>query len=300
MILESICIVLAVVFGIAALVLLIKIYLMKKTAREIREKLPERLKTDTNTLIDISSNDKDMRALAADLNKQLAVLRSEHLRYTTGDKELNTAVTNISHDLRTPLTAIRGYLDLLEREQLNENSQKYLSIIRERTDAMNALTEELFKYSVIISESEDYQLENVVVNRVLEDCIMGFYAALCKRGIEPLVRITQTQIVRTLNSADLSRVFSNLMGNALKYSDGDLRISLDENGVITFSNTASSLNGIDVGKLFDRFYTVESARSSTGLGLSIARNLVEKMGGTIIAEYNDNVLNVKITFREDF
>lgn len=296
MILESIYITLAVVLGIAALVLLIKVNLMKKTAREIREKLPEKLNTDTNTLIDISSNDKDMRALAADLNKQLAVLRSEHLRYSTGDKELKTAITNISHDLRTPLTAVCGYLDLLEREQLNENSRKYLSIIRERTDAMNALTEELFKYSVIISDNDERGMEDVIVNNVLEDSIMGFYAALCEKGIEPSVSITEKQIVRRLNSADLSRVFSNLMGNALKYSDGDLSVSLDDNGVVMFSNTASSLNGIDVGKLFDRFYTVESARSSTGLGLSIARTLVERMNGTITAEYNDNVLCIQIRF----
>lgn len=293
---ESIYITLAVVLGIAALVLLIKVNLMKKTAREIREKLPEKLNTDTNTLIDISSNDKDMRALAADLNKQLAVLRSEHLRYSTGDKELKTAITNISHDLRTPLTAVCGYLDLLEREQLNENSRKYLSIIRERTDAMNALTEELFKYSVIISDNDERGMEDVIVNNVLEDSIMGFYAALCEKGIEPSVSITEKQIVRRLNSADLSRVFSNLMGNALKYSDGDLSVSLDDNGVVMFSNTASSLNGIDVGKLFDRFYTVESARSSTGLGLSIARTLVERMNGTITAEYNDNVLCIQIRF----
>ncbi|MCI7758835.1 MAG: HAMP domain-containing histidine kinase [[Eubacterium] saphenum] len=293
---ESIWVVPAVVFGIAAIVLLVRIILMKKAAREIREKLPEKMNADTNTLIDISSRDKDMRALAADLNKQLAALRENQLRYTRGDLELKTAITGISHDLRTPLTAICGYLDLLEREELSEKSRKYLATVRERTAAMTALTEELFKYSVIISESEDYQTEEVVLNSVLEDSIMGFYAALCEKGIEPTVHITEKQIVRKLNRADLSRIFGNIMSNALKYSDGDLRISLDEDGVICFENTASALDGIDVQRLFDRFYTVETARTGTGLGLSIARTLAEKMGGTISADYSDNVLSIRVCF----
>lgn len=293
MILESICIVLAVVFGITALVLLIKIYLMKKAAREIGEKLSEKLNTDTNTLIDISSTDKDLRSLAADLNRQLVTLRREHLRYTQGDLELKTAITNISHDLRTPLTAIRGYLDLLENEKLPENAKRQLEIIRERTAAMTALTEELFKYSLILTESEE-NAEEVCINSVLEDSIMGFYAALREKGIAPVVEITEKQIFRRLNRADLSRIFSNLMGNALKYSDGDLSISLDESGLIRFENTASSLNGIDVERLFDRFYTVQTSHNTTGLGLSIARNLAQKMGGTITALYEKNVLSIEI------
>lgn len=296
---ESILIVLTVVFGIAALVFLIKVILMKETAREIREKLPEKLNSDTNTLIDISSNDKDMRALAADLNKQLSVLRREQLRYTQGDLELKSAITNISHDLRTPLTAICGYLDIMKNEEKSEKLAGYLDIIEDRAALMKQLTEELFRYSVIISENEETVTEEVTVNSVLEDSIMGYYAALCERGIEPSVRITEKPIIRRLNRADLARVFANLIANALKYSDGDLSITLNDNGVITFSNTASALDGIDVGRLFERFYTVESARNSTGLGLSIARSLVERMGGTIAAEYSMNVLCIKIDFKNE-
>lgn len=296
---ESIWIVLAVVLGITVLVLLVKIILMKKAAREIREKLSEKLNSDTNTLIDISSADKDMRAIAADLNKHLSVLRREHLRYTQGDMELKTAITNISHDLRTPLTAICGYLDIIKKEEKSEKLSDYLDIIEDRATLMKQLTEELFRYSVIISENEEHITEEVTVNSVLEDSIMGYYAALCERGIEPSVRITEKPIVRRLNRADLARVFANLIGNALKYSDGDLRISLDDDGVITFSNTAPALDGIDVGRLFERFYTVESARNSTGLGLSIARSLVERMGGTIAAEYSMNVLCIKIDFKNE-
>ncbi len=296
---ESIRIVLTIIFGIAALVLLIKIILMKKAAREIREQLSEKLNSDTNTLIDISSADKDMRALAADLNTQLVILRRKQLRFTQGDTELKNAVTNISHDLRTPLTAICGYLDIIKTEEKSEKLAGYLDIIEDRATLMKQLTEELFSYSVIISESEEYHTEEVTVNSVLEDSIMGYYAALCERGIEPSVRITEKPIVRRLNRADLARVFANLIGNALKYSDGDLSISLDDDGVISFSNTASALDGVEVGRLFERFYTLESARNSTGLGLAIARSLVERIGGTIAAEYSMNVLCIKIDFKNE-
>lgn len=284
--------------SVVIIALCLKIHLMKKSAREISREFADRLQTDTNTLIGISNNDKDMRELADSINRQLVILRHEHLQYTQGDAELKTAVTNISHDLRTPLTAICGYLDLIKNEEKSERLSKYLDIIEDRADAMKQLTEELFKYSVVMSESGEAVSETVTINNVLEDCIMGYYAALCEKGIEPSVRITEKKIVREISRADLSRVFSNLMGNALKYSDGDLNITLDDDGVVTFSNKATSLDGVDVGRLFDRFFTVEAARSSTGLGLSIARSLVERMNGLISAEYSDCVLSIQICLPE--
>jgi len=284
--------------GIVIIALCIKIYLLKKSAREILEEFESRLENDTNTLIGILSNDKDMRELADSINRQLVILRREHLRYTRGDTELKTAVTNISHDLRTPLTAICGYLDLMKTEEKSEKLASYLDIIENRADAMKQLTEELFKYSVVMSENSTDTREVVIVNSVLEDSIMGYYAALCEKGIEPTVRITEKKIVREISRADLSRVFSNLMGNALKYSDGDLNITLDDDGVITFSNKSTALDGVDVGRLFDRFFTVEAARNSAGLGLSIARSLVLRMNGSISAEYSDGVLSIQMCLPE--
>ena len=239
--LESIWVAVLLVAGILISFLVFKILLIKKSAQEITEKLPEILSGDTNTLIDISSKDKSMRKLADSINKQLTVLRRERLRYTQGDKELKTAITNISHDLRTPLTAICGYLDIMKKEEKTERLAGYLDIIEDRAALMKQLTEELFRYSVILSENESANTEDMVINNVLEDSIMGYYAALCDRGIEPVISITEKQIIRRVNRTDLSRVFANIIGNALKYSDGDLSIALDDNGIITFSNTASSL-----------------------------------------------------------
>ena len=148
--------------------------------------------------------------------------------------------------MRTPLTAICGYLDLLEKEEKSDIAKRYLDIIRNRSQLLVSMTEELFRYSVLLSRESDAPAEQ----------------------------------------------------NAVKYSSGDLEITLESTGEIVFANTAPGLDEIQVGRLFDRFFTVESARKSTGLGLAIARSLVEQMGGSISAEYTDDRLHIWIFFRE--
>lgn len=274
-------------------ILLIKIYLMHKAAGEIETGFAERIMTETNTLIDISCHDRYMRSLADAVNRELRELRKKRHRYAQGDMELKNAVTNISHDLRTPLTAICGYLDLLEQEEKSEAVGRYIEIIRNRTDMLKQLTEELFRYSVIVS-SENNKKCKVAVGSVLEETVAAFYAVFMERGIEPDIKMPECGVIRELDPSALSRVFENLLNNVLKYSDGDLEIVLSETGEITFSNEASGLSEVQVGKLFDRFYTVDNAHRSTGLGLAIARVLVEQMGGTIAAYFSDGRLFVKI------
>ena len=179
LLLAVIVILLTVIFA-----LLGKIYLMHKAALEIGEAFEVKLAEDTNTLIDISSRDPYLCRLAASINTQLRILRKQRHRYLVGDRELKEAATNISHDLRTPLTAICGYLDLLQREPLSENAVRYISLIENRTEAMKQLTEELFRYSVILS-TQELELEPVCLNGVLEESIAAFYAALTSRGIQP-------------------------------------------------------------------------------------------------------------------
>lgn len=269
---------------------------MRKAAKEISEGFSEKLKSDTNTLLSISTNDKAMKSLAHNLNLQLKVLREQRHRFIQGDIELKNAVTNISHDLRTPLTAISGYLDLLDKEEKSDSVNRYVNIIKNRTEVLKQLTEELFRYSVITSPEYENTIEPISINSVLEESILGFYAILQENRITPNISMPQDKVMRYLNRAALSRIFSNLINNAIKYSDGDLEIILKQTGEIVFSNTASKLSEVQVEKLFDRFYTVESARKSTGLGLSIARVLVEQMKGTIQAYYKDNRLSIHIYF----
>lgn len=278
------------------IVLLVKIHILQKSVKEIEIAFADRLVTDTNILIDISSSDKNVRRLANTINGQLRKLRTERRRFQQGDLELKHAVTNISHDLRTPLTALSGYLELLEQEEKSESVNRYIEIMKDRVDILTQLSEELFRYSVIISTKDNITKEQVIINTVLEESIVAFYTVLTERNIVPDIQISEIKVMRMLDRSALSRVFSNLISNVIKYSDGDLKIVLSENGEIVFSNMASGLDEIQVGRLFDRFYTVEAARKSTGLGLTISKTLVEQMKGTISAIYENNRLSIHIFF----
>ena len=284
-----ICIVLIIVI----IFLLIKIALMRKSMGEIASSLDNILDGDTNAVITVSSVDGSVRKLAARLNKQLRGLRARRIRYENGDRELKEAVTNISHDLRTPLTSISGYPELLSQEEKNETVEKYLDIIDNRTQTLKELTEELFRYAVILAQDE-ITLEMLDIKAVLEESILSFYGAMNEAGIVPELSITKNSVIRQSNRAALSRIFGNIIGNALKYSDGDLSVELSDDGQVTFKNHAHNLDKLRVEKLFDRFYTVQEAHGSTGLGLSIARSLVEQLGGSIGAEFEDGVLRIEV------
>ena len=288
--------VLCAILAAVVLALVLHIWSMRRAARQIVRELSEKLSEDTNTLISLSASDREMRRLAAELNRQLRVLRAQRLRYRQGDRELKDAITNVSHDLRTPLTAICGYLEMLEREEKSPAAGQYLERIAERTEAMKALTEELFRYSVVLSTGSELTMEPVDLNAALEQTAADFYAALTGRGIEPVIELPQARVVRSLDRAALSRVLSNLFSNAIKYSDGDLVVTLSETGQIAFSNAAAGLDPVQVGRLFDRFFSLEAARSSTGLGLAIARTLTERMGGSIAAGYQAGCLTVTVDF----
>ena len=290
------CIVLICSLALAALCLLAYLLVLRHSLREAAEGLDEKLRTDTNTLISISTGDRAMQSLVTHINRQLQALRRERLRLHSGNAELTAAVTNISHDLRTPLTALCGYLDLLEQEPQTEAAARYLAVIRERTDAMRALTEELFRYSVLTATADELHTEPVCLNDVLEQSLAGFYGALSARGITPSVQLPEEKVIRPLDAAALRRVFDNILSNVAKYSDGDLAVVLAPDGKVTFSNRASALSRVEAARLFDRFYTVDSARGSTGLDLSIAKLLTEKPHGTISADYENETLRICIAF----
>ena len=304
--------------GVCAIVIIMlcaKILLMRKAAGEIREGVSYRLKTDTNTLIDIASRDRAMCALAESLNEELRQLRHQRQIYYQGNLALKEAVTNISHDIRTPLTAIRGYLELLESEEQSENITRYLNVISERTSVLSQLTEELFRYTIsapvaspVIEEDDigtgrglekagsqqDMTVEDI--SRLLEESVLASYGALVQKGIKPDVQLPEKKVKCKINAKTTRRIFENILSNAVKYSDGDLCITLNEQGEVLFANHALLLDAVQTGRLFDRFYTVENAKTATGLGLAIAKQLTEQMGGSITAWYENGMLYLKLRF----
>ena len=271
---------LCLVLGVIILILIGILLSFQNCLQEIADGLDEKLHTDTNTLVSISSGNRKMRLFAEQINRQLRELRREQLNLHNGNQELKIAITNISHDLRTPLTAICGYLDLLERENLDNNTKRYLNVIRERTNSMRSLTEELFRCSLLVLQDEELHIEQTCINDILEQSIAGFYGTFTTKKILPDIQISEVRVMRKLDKEAVRRIFDNILSNAARYS----------------SNHTAKCSSVEAEKLFERFYTVESAGNATGLGLSIAKMLTERMGGDITAEYKEGQLYIQIAF----
>ena len=281
------CIALVLVLCMAG----IKIWSMHKALNELEKDLDTILNEDTNLELSVSVQDRTMRKFVAGLNKHIARLRDERHKYKAGDRELQTAITNIAHDIRTPLTAISGYMELLEKEEKSDKVGTYLSYIQNRTNHLKTLTEELFKYTIYHAD-DNLELTECDICALLEQTLLEYYGALKERNIEPEIQLPESKVVKRVNAAALSRVYANIINNAIKYSSGDFSVKATEDGVISFTNTSDSLDEIQVGRLFDRFFTVEAAHQSTGLGLSIARDLMKKMNGNIGASFQEGKITI--------
>lgn len=276
--------------------LIIKIKIMKKEIKNIGVALPNILKTDTNNLLTISSNDVDLKEFTNLLNKSLKDLRALQLEYKNGNQELKSSITNISHDLRTPITAIRGYLDLLSNSDLTDKQYNYLKIIDRKVRDLIELTEQLFDFSKSLDIQNEIKRENICINDILEETIVSFYGLFKEHNITPNIEICKEKVTRLLNENMLKRIFENIISNAIKYSEDDFIVKMNSDGVIKFINKTSNLDVVSLEKMFNRYYTVRNAKKSNGIGLSIAKQLTDLSNGSISAKYENNMLVIEIKF----
>ena len=285
-----------VIFGILLLIctiLILKIYSIKKSIKEIQKSVENILNTDTNNLILIS--DASVKELAIFLNKELKEMRKQKLQYEYGNQELKRNITNVSHDLRTPLTAIKGYVELLKEESLTQKGEKYLSVINKKTEELTELTGQLFDFAKTL-DNMVLTKEKCYLNELLEEVLASYYPIFKEKNIVPEVLICNEKVEKELNKASIIRVFENIFSNVVKYSNGNFKVELKNDGKTIFSNKASSLDATTVQKIFDRYFSVENAKESTGIGLSIAKQLVELNGGSISADYVKGVLVIEVRF----
>ena len=276
--------------------LMLKLCLIKHSIKEIEKSFSYILKADTNNLITISSSDKDIKSLTININDNLTELRKQTLQYKSGNQELKKIITNISHDLRTPLTAIKGYIDLIQQENLSNKQKQYLKIVEKKSNELTELTDQLFEFSKTMDIGTKIKKEKCCMNEILEETLANMYHFFREKQINPKLEICEQKIYKDLDKHSIIRVFENILSNVCKYSNGDFTIVLNEKGMITFSNKATSLDATTVQKIFDRYFTVENAKKATGLGLSISKQLVELNGGKISAEYVKGYLRIQIVF----
>lgn len=286
--------IITIILFLVCIFLAVKLYVIKQSIKEIEKSFSKILRTDTNNTIAISSSDKDIKNLTINLNNNLSELRGQKLQYKNGNQELKKIITNISHDLRTPLTAIKGYVDLIEQEKLSNNQKEYLKVIQKKSNELTELTGQLFEYTKLMDIDVKIKKEECCINEILEETLVSYYSIFKEQNIIPNISICSTKVYKIVNKISIIRVFENILSNVIKYSNGDLKVEMQENGTITFSNKATSLDETTVQKIFDRYFSVENAKESTGIGLSIAKQLVELNNGSIKAEYVNGYLIIEI------
>ena len=288
------------VLAVIVIILAVKIFLLRKGYDELTSDIKDQAKGDTSIPVVLTTTDKHARRAAVILNDEFRTLREEKVRYENGNKRISSAIAGISHDLRTPLTAINSYLDIMDEEQDEKVRKEYLSRIKNRTRQLSSLTQELFDYS-LVCDKEEYVItngepEDIDLKKILEESVLSFYEILKSKGIEPGIEIPDGEVMVKCHEKHAVRIFENVISNAVKYAKDDLHIKLEKDGTATFSNTAPEMTAVRAGKLFDRYYTVEEGSSSTGLGLSIARELMAINGGEALAEYKNGELIITLRF----
>ena len=217
------------------------------------------------------------------------------------EDSLKETITNLSHDIRTPLTSMDGYFQLLSQSTSEEERQRYIAIIQSRITSLKDLLEELFAYTKLQNENYVLALENLDFGKCVFDTVFSFYDEFQRKGIEPQIDFCEERLPMTGNAEATRRALQNIIKNALEHGQKKiLFMTKNDSEQVMFRcvNDVENPAEIDMTQVFSRFYKADSARSSTstGLGLSIAKGLVEKMGGSITAELNENIFCVEIRF----
>lgn len=291
-----------IVSSILAIVFLARLLFIKKELKNITSQLEDYNIRKTDKKIDISLLDKDTENLASEINNLIDLYLQSNIEKKSAERELKQAVANMSHDLRTPLTSILGYIQLMETDGVTEEEKKqYLTIAKDRAKRLQILLNDFFELSIIESVDYSLKLESLKINNIVEEIVMNLYDRFNERQIVPNIQIPKGKVNIIADGSAVKRVIENLVTNAIKYSDKNVDITLEkDNGVINLiiSNDAHNLTERDVELFFDRFYTADQTRSGkgTGLGLSIAKSLMDKMNGKFSAELKDGWLYMKCSW----
>ena len=222
-----------VVLSILVITLLIRVVTTNIELKNITRELEEITEKDTNLLLSTSSGDKSIKILVDSLNKELKKLLSLKREYSKGIFDVKKSAENIAHDIRTPLTAIKGYVDLLEEEELSEEGRKYLDIIRGRTQYLKSLTDELF-LSLSMKSRGVLNLSNIDAKSILEEALVSNYKEFEKKGMTPSFITPNEKVIIKADSKALYRAYSNIISNALKYGEGEFKVEMDEKGNTIF------------------------------------------------------------------
>jgi len=284
-----------IILGLLVLACLLRLTFLKREVRNLNIALLAIVNTDTNAQLTMLTSDKSIAAFVKAINLMLERNRRNFVEKVRIETDLKRAITNISHDLRTPLTSARGYLQMLESSELDaETKARYLSIIQERLDALQTLMNSLFEFARVMEGDVTIDMQQVNICNVLRDVLSANFTELDSRNFTVDTDIPDTPVLCLCDTDTLQRVLQNLIKNAYTHGREYLRIRLDGSTI----EIANKLNGqVDTTQIFDRFYTADASRSnkSTGLGLAIVKELMGHMGGQVSASTEGDMLVMRVT-----
>jgi signal transduction histidine kinase len=259
--------------------------------------------TKTNSKILIPSGNKLIKKLALAINTNLEAKQQAEAEYKRMDLEIRQAIANISHDLRTPLTSIMGYMQLIEDDTLPETERKqYIDIIKNRSKSLQLLISGFYDLSRLEAKEYKFDLKTLNLYDIICDITASYYTDFLNSGIEPKISLEENIKPVISDETAARRIFSNLMQNMLRYGKSSVSIELKQYSAYVstvFRNDAQNLKEEDVPRIFERFFTVDRTRTekSTGLGLAITKQLVEQTGNSISAELIDGELSIEIRWK---
>ena len=293
-----------IIIGILAGIIILQSIIMWKYQRQVKDicrQLTFLMKHGSNLLIQREFDLGGIGMLSDRLNDLLELRRKEKRYYQEKETLIADTYTNLSHDIRTPLTSLDGYFQLMEACENVEEQRRYLNIIHERIHSLNEMLEELFMFTKLKNESYRLELVPCCMNRILKETVFSYYDDWVRREIQPDIQITEEQLYIDGNKQGLSRIIQNVIKNGLDHGKKKIRIVLkreQNQAVLRISNQVIASEQIDIEHVFDRFYKADAARSktSTGLGLSIAREFVRRMNGEIGAKIEENEFIVEMSF----
>ncbi|MGL5694448.1 MAG: sensor histidine kinase [Peptostreptococcaceae bacterium] len=258
---------------------------------------------DTNRKFKLAYPDKKSEKLLVEINEYLKENQRYKLKYVKREEEIRKEIENISHDLRTPLTSIRGYLELINDEDITENEKKsYVDIIEKRAKVLQNLIQDFYDLSRLENNDYNFNMEVIDINKELREQILMFYNDFEGKGIEVDIKLEECPVFVNLDKGAIERVFYNLIQNATKYSKSKFCILLNRNdeGVsIELKNDVDGIDKEELDLLFNRFYMRDSSRSkdSSGLGLTITKFLIQSMNGEIEVELDKEWIVFKMKFQ---
>lgn len=292
-----------IVISIIGSLFAILYFLSRRDIDNIANQLNEVNNTSTSSKILNPTFNKQLGNLVLEINKSLEEKQKTEVEYKRMNMELRQAISNVSHDLRTPLTSIMGYIQLMDDNELSiEERNQYIEIVKNRTKSLQNLISSFYELSRLQSKEYKFDLKSLNLSNIICDLLASFYNDFLNKGIEPFIEIDENVSLVIADENAVRRIFSNLIQNALRYGNTNVSVSVkqDENHVITtFSNDAENLKEEDVSHLFERFFTSDRTRSgeNTGLGLAITKELVEQMGHEINLEFHNSNLSIIIKWK---